>query len=308
VYKNVREITQRPTFETALAFLEMPFTKWPPLVIIRFLDAGEKILMDWIFKDDDYSPPRENKNYIDKSALSILGILSRIRQNDKSSGGWIYRLTPVVKFVSTFILIVLIALSRSFAFVILIDSYCLLLVSFLILKDIKKILMITSVVFIFSCVLLIPSVFFGNMKNSLLISLKIIGTVVSLNILTYTTKWRHITASLKIFFVPDIFILIMDMAIKYIVIFGDFSVNMLYALKKRSVGYDIAKHTSLSNLIGVLFLKAKENAEETYFAMECRGFTGEYKAKLKFKLYLRDCFFILINIIIIFLFFTMPKG
>jgi cobalt/nickel transport system permease protein len=204
--------------------------------------------------------------------------------------------------------VIFIVLTRSFYFAILADSYMLLLASSLFLKDIKKILSITFVVLCFSSIVLLPSAFFGNGKNSLLICLKIIGTVMSLNILSYTTKSRNITKSLKFFFVPDIFILIMDMTIKYIVILGNFSINMLYSLKIRSVGRDKSKHTSLSGLIGTLFLKSKEMAEETFYAMECRGFSGDYRSKMDFKIHLIDVAYIIVNLIVISFFFLISKG
>jgi cobalt/nickel transport system permease protein len=264
--------------------------------------------MDWLFKEDDYIPAKDKKEFIDKSIFSILGVLSKVRQEDKSNGGIVYKLSPPVKFICTFLMILAIALSRNVYFVLFADSYFLLMLSLLLLKDIRKIVTITFIVFLFSIVLLLPSMFFGNFNNSILISLKIIGTVLSLNILSYTTKWQHITRSLKIFFIPDIFILILDMTLKYIVIFGDFSVNMLYALRARSVGKDNEKHTSLSGLVGTLFLKSKEMAEDTYHAMYCRGFTGEYKSKLHFKIKFADIVFIFMNIIILSLFFFIGKG
>jgi len=264
--------------------------------------------MDWLFKEDDYTPVKDKNNYIDKSVFSILGILSKIRQEDKAYGGVVYKLSPPVKFIFTFLLVVFLALSRNIFFIILADSYIFLMLSMMILKDIKKILTITAIVLVFSSVLLLPSVFFGNLSNSFLIILKLAGSVMSLNILTYSTKWRHVTRSLKMFFVPDIFILILDMTLKYIVIFGEYSINMLYALKVRSVGKDREKHTSLSALVGTLFLKSKDMATETFFAMECRGFTGDYKTNLKFKFRFADIVYILINIIFLGLFFIIGKG
>lgn len=256
--------------------------------------------MDWLFKNDNYIPIKDKNSYIDKSIFSILGTLSKIRQEDKPNGKGLYRLSPPVKFICVFFLIIFIALSRSFYFIILVDSYVFLLLSFLFIKDIKKFLTISFIVLLFTSVLLFPSVFLGNQKNSFLILLKIFGTVTSLNILSYTTKSRHITRSLKLFFIPDIFILIMDMTIKYIVILGDFSINMLYALKVRSIGKDNEKHTSLSSLIGVLFLKSKEMATETLHAMECRGFTENYKSKLKFKLQFIDLLYIFCKYFIVY--------
>lgn len=159
-------------------------------------------MLDWLFKEDNYIPIKDKNTYIDKSILSILGTLSKIRQDENKMGKGLYRLSPHLKFIFTLITVILVAVSRSFYFVLLVDSYLLLLLSFLNIKIIKKILSISAVVFCFSIIVLLPSIFLGNAKNSLLISLKIIGTVMSLNILSYTTKSRHITKSLKFFLFP----------------------------------------------------------------------------------------------------------
>jgi cobalt/nickel transport system permease protein len=63
---------------------------------------------------------------------------------------------------------------------------------------------------------------------------------------------------------------------------------MFYALKLRSVGRNAGKTASISGIAGTLFLKSKEMAEEMYAAMECRGFTGEYRAAGGWRLGFRD--------------------
>jgi cobalt/nickel transport system permease protein len=102
--------------------------------------------------------------------------------------------------------------------------------------------------------------------------------------------------------VPDIFILVLDIAIKYIVMLGEFALNMLYALKLRSIGINNHKYISLSGIAGTMFIKSKEMAEEMYTAMECRGFTGEYKTFSKFKFNWKDLAIILIYILIVLIF------
>jgi cobalt/nickel transport system permease protein len=264
--------------------------------------------MDWLFKEDNYIPLKDKTTHIDKSVLSILSVLSKIRHEDKSGKGGIYMISSPVKFIFTIFFVVLIALSKNFYYVLLIDSYILFTSSMMSLKDIKRIYSLTSIVVLFTFILLLPSILSGNTKNSVLIICKIAGSVTLLNILSYSTRLRNITNSLKILFVPDIFILIIDMTLKYIIILGEFSVNMLYSLKLRSIGKDRQKHTSVSNLIGVLFLKSKDMAEETYHAMECRCFTGKYKSNLRFKFKSVDLVYIFINSILIIMFFILKKG
>jgi cobalt/nickel transport system permease protein len=264
-------------------------------------------MTDWLFKKDNYIPVKEKDAHINKSILSILGILSKIKQDDRSDLGGIYRLSPVLKFIFTILSIVLLILSRNIFYILLIDSYTLFLISLLKLNDIKKILLTVFIAFCFSTIILFPSMLTGNIFNSLLIIFKMIGCVMSINILVSSTKWRHITNSLRVFFVPHVLILILDMTIKYIFILGNFSLNMLYALKLRTVGKIKNKHTSISNLAGVLFLKSKEMSEETYLAMECRGFTGEYRSRTILRIRIPDIFYALISIFFIILFFYINR-
>ena len=108
-------------------------------------------------------------------------------------------------------------------------------------------------------------------------------------------------------FLPDIFILVLDITIKYIVLLGEFSLNIFYSLKLRSVGKNKNKYTSLSGIAGTMFIKSKEMAEDMYSAMECRGYTGEYRIYKKFKLTFADVIYITINGVIIFTFIYLGK-
>jgi cobalt/nickel transport system permease protein len=133
--------------------------------------------------------------------------------------------------------------------------------------------------------------------------LKVISTVVVVNILSYTTKWHDITKALKFLFIPDVFILVFDITIKYIYILGEFSLEMFYALRLRSIGRNNSKYSSLSKIMGNLFLKSKEMGDEMYSAMECRGFTGEYVSYAKFGFNFKDFIYCIINMLLIIMYF-----
>jgi len=111
--------------------------------------------------------------------------------------------------------------------------------------------------------------------------------------------------SLKMFFVPDIFIFAIDITIKYITILGELALNMLYALRLRSVGRSRDKHTPLAGIAGTMFIKSKEMSEELYNAMECRGFSGEYKFPGKFKPAIFDFLYGIINILLVAAYFKI---
>jgi len=261
---------------------------------------------EWLLRKDDYAASIEKNNFINKSILSILKMLTKFKYNAKFKPNR-FGINTLTKFISAILIIILVALSRSLPFIIIIDVYLLLIISMLKPEEIKHIIKLALVVTIFTVIILFPSFLMGNTNNSMLIVIKTLTTVTAVNITSAITQWNDITKTLKVFFIPDIFILVLDITIKYIVIFGEFSLNMLYALKLRSIGKNKNKTTSLSGIIGTMFIKSKEMAEEMYGAMECRGFTGEYKLYSKYKFRLNDGLCIIVNIFFIVSYFYFVR-
>lgn len=251
---------------------------------------------EWLFQKDEYTPIKDHEKFVDKSIFSIINMLGRIKRRGNYSIKPFYKLNATLKVMFTLINIVLLALSRNFTFIIALDIYLLICILTLEKEEIKDILFMCFVIPIFTLIMLIPSLLSGNITNSLLIILKVASTILSVNILSYTTKWEHITKALKFLFIPDLFIWVMEITIKYIVILGEHSLNMLYALKLRLIGKNNKKYNSLSKLMGNLFLKSKEMGEEMFSAMECRGFTGEYKSPVSFKMDKYDSIYCVVNI------------
>lgn len=260
---------------------------------------------EWLMQKDNYIPPGDRDAFINRSILSILGVLSKLRLQMNSRSKWTL-INPAIKLASTILLILLISLSQRHEFVFIIDVYLLIVVSLLGAKEIRYILKIGLLAAFFSFIILLPSIILGN-KNGFTIVIKVLTTITALNILTSTTSWNDITSSLKLFRIPDIFILVLDITMKYILILGEFSLNMLYALKLKSIGKSSSKNSSLSGIMGTMFIKSKDMAEEMYSAMECRGFTGEYNTGKKYKFGSFDIIFVIINIALIFIYFYFDR-
>ncbi len=142
---------------------------------------------------------------------------------------------------------------------------------------IKKVLRVSISMSLFTFIIMVPALIWGNVYSCEVITVKVFLTVTAVNLLSYTTRWNDITNSLKRVHFPDMFIFVLDITIKYIVMLGDLVLNMLYALKLRSVGKSRSKYGSLSGVAGTAYIKSQEMAVEMYHAMECRGFEGEYR-------------------------------
>jgi cobalt/nickel transport system permease protein len=153
----------------------------------------------------------------------------------------------------------------------------LVLVSLLSPRGIARVLRTSLVAALFSFVIFLPSAFWGNWPGVLVLAAKVLMSVAAAAIVSTTMDWASISRGLSTLRVPDLFILVLDLAIKYIALLGLLVLDMLHALKLRSVGRNRSKTASLGGIAGTVFLKSREAATEMYEAMECRGFSGSYR-------------------------------
>ncbi|BCN29353.1 energy-coupling factor transporter transmembrane component T [Anaeromicropila herbilytica] len=257
---------------------------------------------DWLLETENYIPESDQDTFVNKSILSLLKVIARIKSQDQEKQAKL-QVNVTLHVAFTFILLILLSLSRSFIFVIVINVYLLLILSAMDAEKIVKILKVSIGVSFFTFLVMVPAIFWGNHFSSIMITSKAFATVTAVGILSHSTKWGTITSAFKRFMVPDIFILVLDITIKYIVMLGEFALNMLYALKLRSIGRNKSKYTSLSGIAGNMFIKSKEMAEDMYQAMECRGFTGEYHVYYKSRFQYIDYIYLIVNVAIFILFF-----
>lgn len=250
---------------------------------------------EWLLKEDKYIPPKDQMRFIDKSILSIIDILSRI---GKTSGSRKGKVNIRLKVIFTLINILLIITSKHLYFTFMFITYELIYLSLIDGKTLVKILKGISYGILFTFVILLSSVILGN-ENGVILIIKTAAVMTLINILSHTENMYEIVVSLRVFRLPDIFIFILDTSMKYIFILGEFSLNMLYALKIRSIGRFKNKQAALSGLLGNLFLKSREYSRDMYYAMELRGFDGTYGSPYKTKLKKNDFIYIIVNAIII---------
>lgn len=256
---------------------------------------------EWLLKSDNYISRDYKEGFIDKSISAMLKVLGKLSLHREMKGDSI-KFSSIILLPSILLMIILVAISRSIIFLYSGGVAMLLILSLLKRDEILLVLKRCLGAAAFAIIILLPSIYFGNVNNSFLILLKILISVAAVNISSCFMKWNEITAALKVFFVPDIFIFVIDTTIKYIFILGELSLNLLYALKLRSVGRGRNKNASLSGIIGTVFIKSMDMAEDMQGAMECRGFTGHYKTPKGFKLKAMDLLVLAVDVLFILLF------
>ncbi len=105
-----------------------------------------------------------------------------------------------------------------------------------------------------------------------------VGISLSLGIvLVMTTPVADIFKSLRVIRVPDLFIMIIEMAYRYLIVLLSISIEMFEARSLRTVGNLPAKwqRAQLGTSIAALFARSIALSEEVYQAMCARCYTGE---------------------------------
>ena len=231
---------------------------------------------EWLITQEDYHPSKDHDSFIEKSTLCLLEVLSKIKTQNTYNEK--YSELTSLKLIFTFLLIILTSCSKNFFFVLLIISGILVRLCFLKGDKLLKIFKLQLCALSISALVLSPSaILMHNYSNFFFIISKIYISTTLMIIFSMTTQWNSLSSSLKKLKVSDTFIFIFDLTLKYIILLGNLSLNMLTALKLRSIGVNNHKQRAISSILGTTFIKSTEMAEEMLYAMECRGFTGEYK-------------------------------
>ena len=113
----------------------------------------------------------------------------------------------------------------------------------------------------------------------LLLTMRVINSVSISFLVLFTTRFPEIIKALKIFKIPNAFLMIIIITYKYIFIFARTIEEIYLSMKSRGAG--VAPNRELRRLIagriGYMFRKSRFVCEEVYKAMESRGFTDEVK-------------------------------
>jgi len=109
-----------------------------------------------------------------------------------------------------------------------------------------------------------------------------VANSVSLSLLVlYTTPFTEIIRALKVLRVPDTFLMVINLAYKYIFIFAKTVEDMHLAKKSRMVGAadDDEARQWIAGRIGLIFTRTQLKCEELHKAMLSRGFSGDVRLR-----------------------------
>jgi len=117
-------------------------------------------------------------------------------------------------------------------------------------------------------------------------------SVLSLTILTSTTKFSSLLKALEILKIPRVMILIASFFYRYMFLLVDELMRIKNARDSRSFKKNpVYQFKVIGYMIGELFIRTYERAERIYLAMLSRGFNGTIYTLESFKINRMDLFF-----------------
>jgi cobalt/nickel transport system permease protein len=122
-----------------------------------------------------------------------------------------------------------------------------------------------------------------GLSSAALLVTRVATSVSIVVLLTLTTRWTRLLAAARALFVPQLFVLVLGMAYRYLFHLLSAVTDMYEARKARTVdsksrGRSSARERAfVAASAGALFGKAHALSDEVYMAMVARGFDGEVR-------------------------------
>ncbi len=119
-----------------------------------------------------------------------------------------------------------------------------------------------------------------GLHRVILMTLRVVNSLSITFLLLYTTPFPEIIRALKLFRVPETFLLIITLSHQYLLLFSKTAMGMHQAKKSRLMKELKPKgaRTWIAGRIAFLFQKTRLRAEEVYQAMLSRGFSHSVKS------------------------------
>ena len=232
-------------------------------------------LPDWVQQEERYAPPHDNDGFLTRTVLKIGGLLFAFRAQQQLQKNRSVN-EAAAEFLLVFCFILLTAAAHNAAFLYIMIAIVLVRLAFMGGNEIKPVLQMSFSTVFMAGLILLPAVFLGNYHTFTVIVLKTFISATTVAVFIQQVRWHDFTACLRWFRVPDLFVLTLDLTLKYILMLSSICMNVLLALTLRSVGRNTHKQHTMGGVLGVTFMKSRDMSEETYQAMICRGFTGCY--------------------------------
>ncbi len=245
----------------------------------------------------------KNNNFIQRSIIGALAFLKDLIFAEELAmrPGFLQSLDPRIKLATFLLFIIQVLLARDVSVLFFLYALCLLLA---LISKINLIFFLKRTwIFIplFSLFIAIPAIFSSGLASALIFVMRVATSVSFVVLLSITTKHFELLRVLRIFKIPQIFVMTIGICYRYIYLFVEIIEQTYLAIKSR-VGVFLHYKSGqriVAWSIASLWQRSVRLNEEVYQAMLSRGYQGEAVAWHDFKIKSKDWFWLFAVVIII---------
>lgn len=287
------------------------------------MSGDREILLRKIFCEKfEISKIMKSNNFIERSLVGALTFLkdSLFAENQARQNGFLQTLDPRVKIISFLLLIFQALFTSSIPVLLFLYAFCFLWV---LISRINLVFFLKRTwIFIplFSLFIALPAIFSPGqtwltwhilgiklmitrqgLAGAAIFIMRVITCVSWVVLLSLTTKHFALLKALRIFKIPQIFIMTLGMCYRYVYLFVEIIQNTYLAIKSRlgsGVRYPRGQKIVAWNMASLWERSVRLN-EEVYKAMLSRGYQGEALTWDDFKIRTRDGLWLLLVVVII---------
>jgi len=243
---------------------------------------GHGDIPGWLAKPQSFEPIHDRSAFATRSALSVTAVLRQLRLDDGRPSR--FSASAPVKLALALGAIILNSLATNLMVTLVLLAFVLVRAALLPRRALARFAAVAASAAMLAALLALPAALIGQSASAIRLGLKaLVSTGLAMEV-ALTTPAAELTGGLRAFRVPNLAITTIDLALKNIVLLGDCALETLTALTLRSVGRDADKSASLGGVAGTLLVRASRAAADTYDAMRCRGFEGDYDREAQVRL------------------------
>lgn len=236
---------------------------------------SERSVPDWLLKEDKFDPPKDGGAFLRKSALALASVIRSVRRVPERPRGPSF--SPPMRLALAVLTILLVSASRNFMFVETIGVALLVLLATFDARKLARTLALPLEAYLTALAILAPALLWGQTRAFVVVSTKTLVTTLVLSLLIQSMNWNRFTCAFKTFGAPDSLVFIFDLTLKYVVVFSEICLETIDAVLLRSAGRNRRRARTLGGVVGTIFLRAQDAAQEQFDAMTCRCFSGVYR-------------------------------
>lgn len=238
----------------------------------------------------------KNNNFIQRSVIGALAFLKEIIFSEEIAlrRGFLQSLDPRIKLFTFLLLIIQVLFAHSIIVLFFFYALCLLLA---VISKVKLgFFLKRTLIFIplFTLFIAIPAIFTAGLALTSIFVMRVLICVSYGVLLNITTRHFELLMVLRIFKIPQIFVMTLGMCYRYIYLFVEVIEQAYQAIRSR-VGvfmhYKSGQSIVAWNVVSLWNRSVKLN-EEVYQAMLSRGYRGEAVSWNDFKIKARDWFWL----------------